>query len=59
MKILNLSIKQARRMMNNSGTAESTLVCCEPTKDDKNSRKSGTTTAVPAVPGALCLLKND
>ena len=32
--------KQARRMVNNSGTAEPTLVCCEPTKTDKNRQKS-------------------
>ena len=52
-------------MLNNSGTAEPTLVCCEPTKTDKirqkpiktdkGSVKSGATTAVPAVPGASCL----
>ena len=40
-------------MVNNSGMAEPTLVCCEPTKTDKSSIKSGTTTD---VPGALCLL---
>ena len=53
-------------MVNNSGTAEPTLVCCEPTKTDKNRQKpttssinSGTATAVPGVPGVSCLFKGN